>query len=171
MYYLLTYIHDFYNLHLQVLNLVCKQQTRTGRRMTNHQFAIHRHLLLRPSCCQITTPGLRPRFNLFLCGLENLIDVNKDQVQFTMADDKTFPCCKDLFRLSECIRVPTNRLQHWSIRKQPPCLSGKTGPETRTYVPSSFRVQNIRLRQSFSREWHMISHSARYIRWSANDKG
>ena len=78
MYYLLTYIHDFYNLHLQVLNLVCKQQTRTGRRMTNHQFAIHRHLLLRPSCCQITTSGLRPRFNLFLCGLENLIDVNKD---------------------------------------------------------------------------------------------
>ena len=78
MYYLLTYIHDFYNLHLQVLNLVCKQQTRTGRRMTNHQFAIHRHLLLRPSCCQITTSGLRTPFNLFLCGLENLIDVNKD---------------------------------------------------------------------------------------------
>lgn len=88
-----------------------------------------------------------------------------------MADDKTFPCCKDLFRLSECIRVPTNRLQHWSIRKQPPCLSAKTGPETRTYVPSSFRVQNIRARQSFAREWHMVSHSARYIRWSGNDKG
>ena len=71
-----------------------------------------------------------------------------------MADDKTFPCCKDLFRLSECIRVPTNRLQHWSIRKQPPCLSAKTGSETRTYVPSSFRVQNIRARQSFARKWH-----------------
>ena len=59
-----------------------------------------------------------------------------------MADNEMFPCYKDLLRLSKCIRVPTNRLQHWSIRKQPPCLSGKTGPETRTYVPSSLRVQS-----------------------------
>lgn len=59
-----------------------------------------------------------------------------------MADDQMFPFCKHLLRLSKCTRVPTNKLQHWTIRKQPPCLSEKTGPETRTYVPSSFRVQS-----------------------------